>query len=311
MPARARNPGLIGSMAPCIPPASVDHLLDLQDGLIRRDQAISAGMTRDQIGNELRRRRWVRVLPRVYAVGVDPRASRTRIRAAWLWAGPDSVLAGAAAAWWHGLRASAPMIVEVIVPLGRRMTPQRGVRLIRSNVPPAEIVTVDWIRVTSVPRTCLDLARWKRDDRLEEAIRLGRLTAAELPPSLDKSRYRRGQVGARRAAAEVTAGPWSKPERIAHRLLADAGISGWVANERAKSVDRTGVPGHRVRGSETGDRDRRSGVSRSRPQSAGLRRRPRTRSGPRPGRLDRAQSDAATAPRSSRRVRRSRPGIDR
>jgi very-short-patch-repair endonuclease len=214
----------------------------LQDGLILRDQAISAGMTRDQIGNELRRRRWVRVLPRVYAVGVDPRASRTRIRAPWLWAGADSVLAGAAAAWWHGLRASAPMIVEVIVPLGRRMTPQRGVRLIRSNVPSAEIVTVDWIRVTSVPRTCLDLARWKRDDRLEEAIRLGRLTAAELPPSLDKSRYRRGQVEARRAAAEVTAGPWSKPERIAHRLLADAGISGWVANQRAESVDRTMFP---------------------------------------------------------------------
>ena len=135
-----------------------------------------------------------------------------------------------------------PPTVEVVIPLARKMSRRRGVRVIRADLAISEFVEVDGIRITSVPRTCLDRSRWSGDDRLEEALRLRRLTTDVLPPSLERSRYRRGQARARRAVAEVTSNPWSKPERLAHRLLTEAGITGWVANERAKSVDRWVFP---------------------------------------------------------------------
>src|SRR4029077_18648876 len=86
----------------------LDKILDEQNGVIRRDQAIAAGLTQNRIGDLGRRGRWVKGLPRVFAVGVSASHPRVRIRATWLWAGDSSAVAGAAAAWWWGLPSAAP-----------------------------------------------------------------------------------------------------------------------------------------------------------------------------------------------------------
>lgn len=79
-------------------------------------------------------------------------------------------------------------------------------------------------------RTCLDLARDARPDRLVDALRLRKVDDVELRRSLERGRGRRGQPLAAAAVREVKGNPWSVGERAAHRLLREAGITGWVAN---------------------------------------------------------------------------------
>ncbi len=208
----------------------LDAILSNQQGIIRRDQALAAGVPSSRIDDLVRRRVWVRILPRVFAVGVDPTLPRARVRATWLWAGDSSAICGPAAAWWWGLSKVAPTVVSVIVPPPARRAIQPGVKPIRTTVDARDIDFEDWVRVTTVPRTCLDLARQGAPDQLEVALRLRRADAPRLEKSLERSRGRRGQVLARRAALEVATNPWSFAERTAHRYLKEEGITGWTGN---------------------------------------------------------------------------------
>ena len=47
-----------------------------------------------------------------------------------------------------------------------------------------------------------------------------------------RSPYRRSNKQRRQIVLESRENPWSPPERLAHRLLRDAGITGWVGNLR-------------------------------------------------------------------------------
>ena len=86
--------------------------LQCQDRVIRRDQALAVGIREPTLAGLLRRGRWERILPRVFAVGVDVLHPLVRVRSAWLWAGDDSVIGGEAAAWWLGLREDPPGLVN-------------------------------------------------------------------------------------------------------------------------------------------------------------------------------------------------------
>jgi very-short-patch-repair endonuclease len=102
--------------------------------------------------------------------------------------------------------------------------------VIRAVVPLDERHSRNRIIVTATERTCLDLARAGRQDRLDTALRKGWTTPGELQQSLAAGRGRRGQTKARIAVAEVADNPWSVPERFVHRLFRDSGINGWCAN---------------------------------------------------------------------------------
>lgn len=77
---------------------SLVELLRFQDQLLRRDQAIVAGLCRTTIEGHLRQGRWQRIRPTVYLT--EPAAShpnpslgvRRWIRAVWMWAGDDAVI---------------------------------------------------------------------------------------------------------------------------------------------------------------------------------------------------------------------------
>jgi very-short-patch-repair endonuclease len=209
----------------------LEAILRGQQGVIRRDQALAAGMRSTRIDDLVRRGIWVRLLPRVFVVGVDPAHPRVRIRATWLWAGDTAVIAGQAAAFWWGLSSTPPQVVTVVVPPPARRANQPGVRVIRGTVHPSEADFEDWVKVTTIPRTSLDLARQREPDGLETALRLRRADRDRLELSLERSRGRRGQVMARLAVAEVAGNPWSFCERQAHQLLRAAGITGWEGNQ--------------------------------------------------------------------------------
>ncbi len=200
-----------------------------QQGVVRRDQALAAGLSRARIDDLVRRRRWLRLHPRVYFIGRAPVPTAARVHAAWLWAGESAVVAGRAAAWWWGL-APPPGPIMVIVPLPTRRAHRLGIRVVRGSVEARDVDVRNWVQVTTVARTCLDLARIGEPDRLDTALRLRRTDAVRLRASLERGTGRRGQTLARLAVEDVAANPWGFSERVLHRLLREAGITGWIAN---------------------------------------------------------------------------------
>ena len=214
-----------------------DAVLQCQNGLIRRDQALAAGFAEATIESLVRRGTWPRVLPRVYSVSGELTDPRVRIRAGWLWAGEDAVVGAQAAAFWLGLTDTPPGSIRILVPPHRRMTVQPGFVVTRAKVDPVDAVERDRITVTTPARTCLDLARLGVEDRLEAALRQRRLNQGELQTSLELGRGTRGQRRARTARASAADNPWSQPERAAHRLLRSAGITGWTGNTPVTTQD--------------------------------------------------------------------------
>src|SRR5687768_15828619 len=77
----------------------IERLLELQDGVIARPQAVEAGLTEAGIARLLRRREWVKVHPGVYADHTGPLTWRQRAWAAVLACWP------AALDGWSAVRA--------------------------------------------------------------------------------------------------------------------------------------------------------------------------------------------------------------
>ena len=102
---------------------SIDSILRRQGGVISRQQATAAGLAPGAVDDRLRRRRWRPLHPQIYLATGRPADVEVRIRAALLWAGEGSVLCGAAAAWWSGLRRLPPPTITVAV--SRRPPPVR------------------------------------------------------------------------------------------------------------------------------------------------------------------------------------------
>lgn len=65
---------------------------------------------------------------------------------------------GASAAWWHGLWADPPGIVEITIPHRRRLPAWRGIQVRRCDLDPADRVEVNGLWVTAAPLTALQAA---------------------------------------------------------------------------------------------------------------------------------------------------------
>ncbi len=137
---------------------SLETLLAGQAGVIAREQALAAGLSRDAIDSMVRTRHWRPLHPRVYLADGYPPGDEARVRAAVLWAGPDAVLAGLGAAWWHGMIAAPPPALTVDV--GRRRHPRGrpGVSVRRRRLDAVDVTVRRGLAVTGAPRTVLDAA---------------------------------------------------------------------------------------------------------------------------------------------------------
>lgn len=211
------------------------ELLERQDRLILRAQAVAAGFTRAAIDGHLRRERWRRVLPNVYLTESISTAQlpdlppRQRIRAVWMWAGEDAVVSGDAAAHWVGSLERASQ-VSVIVPPTRRLSAQRGVRVIRAYVDRRDVTVRDGILLTDECRTALDLAALGRNDVLHRMAQRNRLSPRALQAALDRGTHRKGWSAARAAVRASLTNPHSEAERLTHRAMLASGITRWRAN---------------------------------------------------------------------------------
>ena len=170
----------------------------------------------------------VRVLPGVYAASDQAASLQTRVRALRCF-DRDAILTGAIAArlsFWPELRVEA---IECAVRHSR--SPQPGYRFSRRQIPPELVVRRGGIRYTSPALTALDLCARLGGEAIDQALRSRATTLALLHRAMELTAARAGNQTRRQLLLDSRDEPWSEAERLFHRLLREAGITGWKANQ--------------------------------------------------------------------------------
>jgi len=155
-----------------------------------------------------------------------------RARAVMAWR-PTAVLCGEFAAqrtFWKELDVG---VIEVAT---RTAVTRDGFRFVKRTIPAALQMQLGWFRMVSPALAALDLSLTRGPEVIERALRSRMVTVEQLEAALAASPNRSGNRDRRRRIAESRTRPWSAAERIAHQLLREAGIRGWVANH-AITVD--------------------------------------------------------------------------
>jgi predicted transcriptional regulator of viral defense system len=127
-----------------------------QNGAIRVDQLLSAGVTRSAIRARLARGRLVLLFPGVYGIGDPELVPLMRPTAAVLSIGPAAVLSHRSAATVWGFAEADPDVIDVTA-IGKRPRPRAGVRLHCAKA--LENTTTHCnVPITTPARTLIDLA---------------------------------------------------------------------------------------------------------------------------------------------------------
>ena len=218
------------------PDAVIRALAVKQNGVVYRAQLLAAGLTHAQIRRRMADGRLVQLHRGVYLVGAVP-AEWAYPQAALFACGPDSALFAFSALGIWNLRSYPPKAHPwVLVPPDRRVERPRIV-VHRGALAPQDVRHRHGLRVTSPPRTIIDVASYV-DDRYElesivaEAHFRGLARERELRERLERNAGRRG-VARLGAILDMEGGPQrtrSQGERAMLRLLRSRGIAGFQAN---------------------------------------------------------------------------------
>jgi very-short-patch-repair endonuclease len=176
------------------------------------------------------------VLPGVYARPEACDLVGTRVRALMRW-DLDAILVGAAAAWvsfWPEIR-----VTTVTCSLKHNRRPQPGYQFTRRVVPEELAVNRSGLRYTTPALTALDLCATVGGDAIDQALRSRATTLVQLERAMELTAARVGNRVRRGLLLDSRAEPWSQAERLFHRLLRDAGITGWQANRPVVLNDST------------------------------------------------------------------------
>jgi very-short-patch-repair endonuclease len=195
-----------------------------REGVIaRRDHPELAGA----MARLVRDRELVAVLPGVYATSATGGERVARLAALSRWA-PDAVLVGRTAAqvtFWPKLPGAT---VECALPWAR--DPQLGFAFSKRRVPPELLVEWHGLRATCPDLTALDLSDQLGGDVIDQVLLKRAGTLPGLHEALRLCPSRAGNVDRRAVLLDSRDEPWSAAERLFHRLLRGAGITGWKAN---------------------------------------------------------------------------------
>ena len=198
-----------------------------QHGLITREQALGAGLSRRQVDLRLRSEAWRKLLPRVYCPAELPATWLQRVMAACLWAGAEASASHRTAAVLLRLPSFGRGRIEIATP---RRLERPGLVVHRRTLRPNDVIRVDGINVTCVPMTLVDLGAVESFDRLESAVDdvllRGLATTDRLQAAIDGHlKGRAGAVAIRSILKAYTHAPLESPlERRFLRLLRNAGL---------------------------------------------------------------------------------------
>lgn len=211
----------------------LDDHLRRYDGVITLEQAKRLGMSEKTVRRRVVSGAWHRRGRGVYFVNDRPFTDAARMRAAVLSYGDQAAASGLAAAWWLGLTKFAPDVIEVTVPRNSHGRCHDGSRVRRRDLKPADVVVHSGLRVTSLPLTVVEAAvrpgggPQLMDQALQRHTELPKLWTAHL-----RNTGRRGSPRARMLLQAAGEGTRSAAERLFAKLLRQAGITGWKANQK-------------------------------------------------------------------------------
>ncbi|MFC3503638.1 type IV toxin-antitoxin system AbiEi family antitoxin domain-containing protein [Micromonospora krabiensis] len=185
-----------------------------QDGMVTVEQAVRAGLSKDQVRQMCRSGRWQRVLRGCFVLGETRSVEtlrRAQIRAAVTSLGPGAFAVHETALELHGiagLRSTGQ--VHVSVPVDRPR-PQRGLApwlaVHQLTVTPGDLAGVVGLKVTSPLRTVSDVIlkvdRFAAVSVLDSALNRGLVTPDDLLAVPGMIHGRRGAVAARGYLAEA------------------------------------------------------------------------------------------------------------
>lgn len=212
----------------------IAQLLRDHDGVITLAQARDAGLSRQTVYRRVRSGLWLRCSPGVFFVDDRPLTDHARIRAAIWGYGPRATGSGMAAAWWWGLTKYPPETVEVTVPAVSNPPKRYGIRTRRRDLDPADCVVRDGLRLTALPLTIVEAAARPGGGIrvIDTALQRHLLDLRELWRAHLRNTGRHGSPTARALLRAADDGAHSAAERILVKLLREAGITGWKANQR-------------------------------------------------------------------------------
>jgi hypothetical protein len=138
------------------------------------------------------------------AIPADRRATATERADALRPLVPARAVVGRVAAAWVHTGVGPPTVIDLLIPAGRRrLAPHPHRRTHESELPEQDLVDVGGVRLTSVARTGIDLARWDLGRGAQAADALDALVALGFDPRtalrrLDRLGGQRGLRAARR-----------------------------------------------------------------------------------------------------------------
>jgi very-short-patch-repair endonuclease len=206
-----------------------EELVGRQAGVVSLAQAAAHGCSADRVRRRVREGRWRRLHPGVVLVGGHRLTDEARVRAAWLWAGPTATVVGPAAAYWHGMCARAPTLVELALPSGMGSRRTRGVRVLRRDLPDVDVAVVRGLRVSGRALAALETAvELPHGSAFLDRALQWHVTFADVYAAYCRSLGRRGSADMGRLLIAAADRADSAAERVVVRLLRAAGVTGWV-----------------------------------------------------------------------------------
>lgn len=171
----------------------------------------------------------VRLLPGVYAPAEFADRLEVRAYAVKQWHA-DAVITGRAAArltFW-------PTLPVTLIDVARRAHPPRSTayRFHQRAIASAFIVDTKAFCVTAPALTAIDLVDELEGDAIDTCLRSRAARLEDLGAAFAAHPSRPGNSDRRRMLLDSRDQPWSAAERLAHRLLHAAHITGWISNFR-------------------------------------------------------------------------------
>ena len=168
-----------------------------QQGVFARDEAVAAGLSRDQLHERVKRGQYTRLYPGVYAIAGAPRTVRQLLAGVAKSFPHLAAISHQTAAEMWGLTRRGIRVFEVVTTRWDRV-PRPGIRVHESlDLIDVDVVELDGIPVTTAARTVVDLGashRWSVESALEEGIRRGLFSLDEVE-SFGRRVARRGRRG--------------------------------------------------------------------------------------------------------------------
>lgn len=172
-----------------------------------------------------------RPLPGVFALPGVRQDFQSAVVAGGLWAGPDAVLVGAAAAklsFWPDLQVGG---IEFAIPYRRRAQVDRWLKSYR-RIPDEFLWERGPIRLSSPALTAVDLAVGRNGgEAIDVVLREGGASLAELWEAFRAQPHRPDNPERRALLEDSRDEPWSEAERELHQLLRSRAITGWKTNQ--------------------------------------------------------------------------------